>query len=298
MRILLLLTAFSLVLISCKKLRLDSNMYNSTPLEKYLWDAYEGEVDFRLDDSYRIQADKMHEFNLLSQIPGTTESVRISAIYLGDTTAIATDTVILYCHGNKDHMDFYWQRAKLLAHVAGKHRYGVMMFDYRGFGKSEGESSESGTYADTRAALDWLKKHGLSSDRFIMYGFSLGTSVVCEEASAPLVMRPSKIILEAPFASTEVMVQDASGLAMPSSWFTDTKVDNVGKIGSVSSPLLWMHGTADAFLSIKTHGEPVFAHHPGPKEAVRVEGAGHSTVPQTMGFEVYLNTLEKFIRGH
>jgi len=284
-------------LASCSKMRLDSMMYNNTRLDNYLWDDYQGEVDFRLDPSYTIEKKMMHELSLNSVVEGTNSNVRIAAIYLGDTTKIATDTVILYCHGNRDHMDFYWQRAKLLAHIGGKHHYGVMMFDYRGYGKSEGESSEPTTYADTRAALRWLVAHGLSPDRFFMYGFSLGTSVVCEEASSPEVMRPAGIMLEAPFASTEVMVQDGSGLSMPSSWITDTKVDNVGKIGIVRSPLFWIHGSDDSFLSIRTHGEPVFERHPGYKEAHRVEGAEHGGIPQTMGFERYLKAIEIFMQS-
>jgi pimeloyl-ACP methyl ester carboxylesterase len=284
------------MLFACSKLRMDSLMYNSTKLESYLWDDYSGEVDFRLDESYKIDQSMLHELNLTSTIEGTSSSAKIAAIYLGDTSKIATDTVILYCHGNRDHMDFYWQRAKLLAHIGGKHHYGVMMFDYRGYGKSEGESSEAATYADTQAALRWLSEHGLKSERFFMYGFSLGTSVVCEEASAPRVMRPAGIMLEAPFASTEVMVQDGSGLAMPSDWITDIKVDNVGKIGLVTSPLFWIHGIDDSFLSIKTHGEPVYERHRFYKEAHRIAGAEHGGVPQTMGFSNYLEALSQFMQ--
>lgn len=283
---------------SCSKMRLDSMMYNSTSLDRYLWDDYQGEVDFRLDASYAIDKSMMHELTLNSVIEGTSATARIAAIYLGDTARIATDTVLLYCHGNRDHMDFYWQRAKLLAHIGGKHRYGVLMFDYRGYGKSEGQSSELATYADTQAAIRWLVSRGLNPERFFMYGFSLGTSVVCEEASAPRVMRPAGIVLEAPFASTEVMVQDGSGLSMPASWITDTKVDNVGKIASVTSPLLWIHGVEDSFLSIKTHGEPVYERHKGYKEAHRVPGADHGEVPEMMGFTSYLDTLRLFMQTH
>lgn len=282
--------------VSCSKMRLDSMMYNSTKLEQYLWDDYQGEVDFRLDASYTIGKKMMHELSLNSFVEGTQSNARIAAIYLGDTSKIATDTVVLYCHGNRDHMDFYWQRAKLLAHIGGKHRYGVMMFDYRGYGKSEGESSEPSTYADTQAALRWLMERGLKAERLFMYGFSLGTSVVCEEASAPRVMRPAAIMLEAPFASTEVMVQDGSGLAMPSSWMTDTKVNNVGKISLVQSPLFWIHGIDDSFLSIERHGEPVYQRHPGYKESHRIPGAEHGTVPQTMGFDSYLEALRVFMQ--
>ena len=69
---------------------------------------------------------------------------KIHAVYLGNIADIATDTIILYCHGNRDHLDFYWPRIKLLANVGGKNRYGVLAMDYRGFGLSEGPATEEG----------------------------------------------------------------------------------------------------------------------------------------------------------
>ena len=77
----------------------------------------------------------------------------------------------MYCHGNKWHMDFYWQRAKLLAHTNGKNKYGVLMMDYRGFGMSEGDPTENGMYADVNACMKWLKDKGLTNSRLIIYGF-------------------------------------------------------------------------------------------------------------------------------
>ena len=79
--------------------------------------------------------------------------VKIYAVYIGNVNTINTDTVIMYCHGNKSQMDYYWQRAKLLANVVGKNNYGVLMIDYRGYGMSEGDSSEEGMYTDVDTVL-------------------------------------------------------------------------------------------------------------------------------------------------
>lgn len=278
-------------------LRLDSNLYNlSDKITEYKLDDYAGEKDFVLDASYDIQDSMIHLFTLDSKGSDDNKSYKIYAIYIGDMNRIATDSVIMYCHGNKWHMDFYWQRAKLLAHTGGKHRYGVLMIDYRGYGLSEGPPTESGLYNDVDAALQWLKSKGLSNDRLFMYGFSMGSAPACELSGNPRSMRPNKLMLEAPFASAAVMTADGAGLNVPGSYTTNLKIDNADEIKKVSQDLFWIHGTQDNFLNIKTHGEVVYKNHGGTyKEAHRITNADHSTVPTTLGFQDYSDALYKFI---
>lgn len=279
-------------------LRLDDNLYNLTDkITEYKLDNYTGEQDFILDNSYHIPDSMIHVFTLSSQTSNESTAKNIYAIYIGQISRIQTDTVIMYCHGNKWHMDFYWQRAKLLAHTSGKNKYGVLMIDYRGYGLSDGKPSEDGMYADVDAALQWLKLNGLSNSRLMMYGFSMGTAPTCELTNKPRTMTPSKFILEAPFASADVMTSDASGLNMPGSFFTNLKIDNAEEIKTINQPFCWIHGTNDNFLNIITHGEVVYKNYNGTyKEAHRIPGADHGEIPVKMGFDNYLNTLSTFIR--
>jgi pimeloyl-ACP methyl ester carboxylesterase len=278
-------------------LNLDENLYNNdNTIEAYLRDDYTGETDFILDNSYKIADSLIHEFTLGSQTPSESSPTTIYATYIGDLSQIAQDTVIMYCHGNKWHMDFYWQRAKLLANVGGKNRFGVLMIDYRGFGRSEGKPTEEGMYADVDAALGWLKQNGLTGDRLVIYGFSLGSAPSTELTANPRSLTPSKLMLEAPFASAEVMVQDGSGLSMPASFFTDLQIDNAEEIKKVQQPFFWIHGTKDDFLSIDTHGEVVFKNYQGTVSAAhRIEGGGHGSVQTTMGFAEYEKAVLEFI---
>ena len=261
-------------------LKLDSNLYNpDNSITEYRLDAYEGDVRFTLNDTYKIPDSLIHIFTLDSYDDQTV--AKIYAIYIGSLSRISTDTVIMYCHGNASHMDTYWQRAKLLANVGGKNRFGVLMIDYRGYGLSEGTPSEEGLYADVDAGLDWLKSRGLTPERLIMYGFSLGSAPATELSAFPRTLKPSKLILEAPFASSRVMIEDGTGLALPASFLTDTYVDNAAKIVSVSQPFLWLHGEADHFLSMKTHGQVVYDRYTGSYKAQYiVPDADHSEVPQ------------------
>ncbi|MCX6311341.1 MAG: alpha/beta fold hydrolase [Bacteroidetes bacterium] len=281
-------------------LRLDSNLYNlSDKITEYKLDNYTGTQDFILDASYTIPDSLITKFTLSSQAPGETSPTTIHAIYIGSISKIATDTVIMYCHGNKWHMDFYWQRAKLMANTGSKNRFGVLMIDYRGFGLSEGTPSEDGLYADVDAALKWLNGNGLSNSRLVMYGFSMGSAPATKLTAEPRSMTPSKLILEAPFASADVMAADGTQLNMPGSYFTNLKLNNAEEIKLVQWPLCWIHGMNDNFLNYQTHGQVVYDNYNGSyKEKHLVEGADHGEIPAKMGFAEYNSVLLNFITQH
>jgi hypothetical protein len=115
----LLLIVLLSIFASC--LRLDDNLYNESKISEYKLDNYSADdVDFYLDGNYKIADSLVKVFTLQSRAANEDETTTIYAIYIGSISKIATDTVIMYCHGNKDHMDFYWQRAKLLANTGGK----------------------------------------------------------------------------------------------------------------------------------------------------------------------------------
>ena len=277
-------------------LDLDDTLYNPSKISEYKLDAYDGDTDFRLNLSYRIPDSLVHIFTLSSQAPGESRATTIYAIYIGSQAHIATDTVIMYCHGNRDHMDFYWTRAELLANTGGKNRFGVMMIDYRGFGLSEGDPSEEGLYADVDAALKWLKTKGLTNDRLMMYGYSLGSAPATKLAAENYSLHPAKLLLEAPFASAETMIQDASGLDLPGAFFTTLSINNGEEIKSVTQPFFWIHGEADDFLNIDTHGQVVFDNYAGNYgEAHRIPGADHNSIQTTMGFQSYMDAVGDFI---
>lgn len=278
-------------------LRLDANLYNNQKIDEYLLDDYEGRNEFDVDESYAIPDSLITLFTLSSKLPDETESTTIYAIYVGNIEDIATDTVIMYFHGTADHMDFYWNRQKLLAHLGGKNNYGVLMIDYRGYGMSEGMPTEDGMYADGRAAFQWLKDKGLTDDRMIVYGFSLGTAAATELTANGDILKPTKLILEAPFASSGVMTADGSGLDMPSSYFINFNIDVAEDIKKVAQPFLWIHGIDDNFLDYETHGKVVYKNYQGSyKASIEVPGGDHGDVPLIMGFDEYLERVGAFVR--
>ena len=294
----LLLIALVLISVSCRK-RLDNFLFsNDNSITEYLLDDYTGKTTLDVGDEYHVADSMIYKFMIPMNFGG--EEINIAAIYVGDTSQISLDTVIMYCHGTADHMDFYWPRQKLYANLGSKHRFGVLMIDYPGYGLSDGNPTESNMYASVNAGLNWLKKKGLTKERLVLFGFSLGTAPTCEVAgnASDYALAPGKFILEAPFASSEVLVQDAALLAMPASYFVNVKVDNAEEIKKATAPFLWIHGEADSYLSIHTHGEVVFGAYPlGSKTAVRVPGGDHENTPFVMGYSNYLQAILSFIEG-
>ncbi len=296
MKNIVIILFIALTALACRK-RLDGFLFNPSQIESYQLDAYQGELSLDLAGEFGVPASMIHHLEWNVELE--EGSAKMSAIYVGDLASIATDTVILYCHGNKDHMDFYWPRQKLYAHAGGLGRYGVLMFDYPSFGLSEGKSSEANMYRSTARAIEWLQAQGLQNERFVIFGFSLGSAAACEVAAHPAVyaLSPSKLILEAPFASAEVMIQDAGLLSMPGSFLVDLQIDNATEIKKINIPLLWIHGQDDSFLTVKSHGQPVYDNKTnGYKEAFLVPGGEHETTPFVAGYQNYIDRISTFIQ--
>ncbi len=279
-------------------LRLDSNLFNNgEKISSYQWDDFQGEREINeLPSRFQIPPNQLTELQLLSDDNGDKALIR--AVFLGNPDSISADTVILYCHGNKNHMDLYWNRAKLLSWTGKQGRFGVLMLDYRGYGLSEGNPSESGLYADVIACMKWLKEKGLKNGNLILYGYSLGSAPATKLAVDNPVMPVSKLILEAPFASAQAMVEDAAKLSLPSSYFCNLTINNDEQIKGLKIPFCLLHGKDDDFLRFEAHGKRVFEacpEQPG-KQLHLIPGAVHNNIPAVMGFEEYSRRILEFLQ--
>ena len=133
----LFLIVFLVLATGCDK-RLDDFLFNNDDtITSYKLDDFEGPVSVDLSSQYFVPDNLINQFTF--DIESEGENLNVAAIYTGDINDIVTDTVILYCHGNRDHMDFYWPRQKLYSHLGNLGRFGVLMVDYPGFGLSEGK---------------------------------------------------------------------------------------------------------------------------------------------------------------
>lgn len=293
----LLLSALVMLLAS-SCFRLDSVLYNPDgSITSYRFDDYPPDNwDFVLGPEFDVPDSLIHLMSLPARLPHEDFGEFIYAVYIGDTSRISTDTVIVYCHGNGAHMDQYWQRAKLLANIGHTNRFGVMMMDYHGYGLSGGVPTEEALYTDVQACIDWLAGRGLTGERMALYGFSMGTAPAVELTAHPRSLVPGWLITEAPFASAEQMGQSSTGLAIPGSFVTDLQINNEDEIKLVQQPFLWIHGTADDYLDFENHGQVVFDNYQGTRGvAVPVQGANHGNVPAVMGIEPYRHAMLDFL---
>ncbi len=296
--ILILIIAISFL--SCKKHTLDSIAYPSLKTDKYLFEDYTGDTELELPSSYSVEEDKINLIKIKSHSSEDGNDYNIYAVYIGDLSTIANDTVIVYCHGQANNMDYYWSRAKLLAFTGHKYRYGVLMMDYRGYGMSEGEPTEVGLTEDVNACLKWLNGKGVNKNNTVIYGFSLGTVPATEIAGGNTNYLPSKLILESPMASVEYLTQSSTVINVSSKFVSSLDFNNAETIKKVKIPFCWFHGKDDDYVNV-TNGQLIFDNYTGPyKESHVIDGAkhGHNGVPENMGLENYLNAVCSFILYH
>jgi fermentation-respiration switch protein FrsA (DUF1100 family) len=206
------------------------------------------------------------------------------------TTSLQKGLTILYCHGNKHNLDEYWDRVMILHEL----NVNIFIFDFRGFGRSEGESSEQGLYKDGEAALNYiLLNYQVNRDSLCLYGYSLGNVVSIYLAAEKI--DPLCLIAEAPFASANSLTQGSLSLDLPELWLTEGEFDNVDKIRRINTPFLLLHGSEDDFVRFKDNGRVVYDNAPEPKSLKLINEAGHNNIPEKMGIETYKKTLINWI---
>lgn len=285
------LTIFiSAFLLFAQCMSLDPFLFNGSSLDAYQFDSYTGtrECSDAVDSLGPIKSSEIHQYTLQS------DAERITAILVSEKVFFrSTDTVVVYFHGRAANIDYYWPRTRLL-HATG---YPVLVVDYRGFGRSGGRPTEAGIYEDGATALRFVRD-SLGNPRVVVHAYSLGSLVGCEVTSKDSLRQIYRFILEAPIGSVKTLVDDGSYLDLPSSYVTTYSGDNTEKIKSINTPLLWLHGTRDETLNRETNGLPIWNNYRGVEGYyVRVEGAGHATIPQTIGYNRYIKALRDFVSG-
>lgn len=196
--------------------------------------------------------------------------------------------VLLWCHGNAGNI------SHRLSNISELHRRGisVMIFDYRGYGKSTGVPSEAGFYQDALTAYDFLRTHKkVNPKRLVIFGRSLGTSVageVLRQRSA------AGLILEGAFPSLQSMA-DHHYFGVPAHWFLNSQFNLNEKLPDISRPLLVIHGENDTIVPIK-FGKQVYEAAKPPKHWYPVRGASHNDVP-VVGGRAYFHQLKIFIQN-
>ncbi|MBE0576042.1 MAG: alpha/beta hydrolase [Desulfuromonadales bacterium] len=195
--------------------------------------------------------------------------------------------IVLFCIGNAGNISHRLETLQLL------HDFGVavFIFNYRGYGLSEGKASEHGTYHDVAGALELLNKRGWPSERTIIFGRSLGAAIGLEAA---LHSPPAGLIMESAFTSIAAMGQHHYPLINRLlGWLIGAKYDNLKKISGLKSPVLLIHGKDDTICPPRM-AEELFYRAPEEKQLLWIPGADHNN-GFIVGGEIYRQTLRETI---
>lgn len=180
----------------------------------------------------------------------------------------APQAIVLYCHGNVGTVD---QWGILAARLCQLHRISILVFDYRGYGRSTGIPYERGILADAEAARDWLAtENGLPTTDLVLMGRSLGGAVAVDLAAAG---GARGLILESTFPSLPDVARQHAAWLLPE-WNMTQRLNSAEKLRHYHGPLLQSHGDADHLIPLAL-GEKLYEAAPGPKQFLIVPGAGH-----------------------
>jgi uncharacterized protein len=199
----------------------------------------------------------------------------------------ATATIIFF-HGNGGNItNIGWMGQRF-----ANHGFNVLLFDYRGYGASDGvAAAEADLYADGEAAVAFVANRGIPHDQIILYGQSLGTAVVADVASRG---QFGAVVLESGFSSASSLA--TSALPWLPRWLHflgKNRFESARKLANVRSPILIAHGDPDRTIPT-TESHLLFASANEPKQLLLVPGAGH--VVFGAAGEQYLNQVEQFMR--
>ena len=211
------------------------------------------------------------------------DGVRLHAWYLPVPNPRWT---VLVSHGNGGNVSHRLDRALLLQARLGA---SVLLYDYRGYGRSEGSPDEAGTYRDARAAYQWLVRHGKTRvDRLVLFGESLGSAVALDLA---LSKPAAALVLESPFTSVPDMARTT--IFLPLAPLVRTRYDNLAKVVRLRIPLLVLHGDHDGVVPFAL-GRRLFEAAPEPKRFYAIPGADHNDT-YLVGGEAYWKAVASFL---
>ncbi len=191
--------------------------------------------------------------------------------------------VVLIAHGNAGHVA---GRASWLRYLQKSARVSVFMFDYRGYGRSEGTPTVEGVLMDARAARKQLGELASVKEKdIVLMGESLGGAVMVQLAAESA---PRGLILQSTFSS----LRDVADVHYPGlAWLVSkNRLDSATQIANYRGPLLQSHGDFDRLVPLAS-AKKLFQAANQPKRLFIIENGGH----EDWLTDAYLKALEQFI---
>ncbi|MAT70826.1 MAG: alpha/beta hydrolase [Planctomycetaceae bacterium] len=180
--------------------------------------------------------------------------------------------VVLYCHGNGENVRTAFSRMQQLSESLDAN---VMVFDFRGYGESEGSPYEEGVIADGLAAQRWLaERMDCQPDDIVVLGRSLGggiaTAIAAQQGARGLVLQNTFHRLDE--------VAAGKYFWLPVRWLIRNHYHSDQWIAQFRGPVLQSHGTADRIVPYES-GQELFAACPSAdKRFFAIDGGRHNQI--------------------
>lgn len=193
--------------------------------------------------------------------------------------------VLLFFHGNAGNISHRLDSLRIF-HELG---LSVLIFDYRGYGQSEGRPSEQGTYLDAEAAWRHLTvDRGIHPGNIVLFGRSLGGAVAAHQAAMDT---PAGLILESVFTSVPDLAASYYRF-IPVRLLSRFRYDTLAAVRMASCPVLIIHSPNDDIISYE-NGQRLYEAAEEPKTFLAIRGS-HNEGFLASG-SLYMNGLDVFI---
>jgi len=202
-----------------------------------------------------------------------------------------SDRVYLYCIGRASSIPRLVEHARMLLESGAS----VFVFEYRGFGESEGKPTLPGVVADAFKALEVLVNElGYAPDKIITYGQSLGGGVATELLKR---FRPLGHVVQSSYSSLEAIGKEMVPAlkVYPRVLFPKTRLDTLATLSKNTTPVLVITGAHDDVIP-PHHSREIYAAAAGPKRLVVLEHSGHREIENT-DRAAFVQALTDFLRS-
>jgi uncharacterized protein len=176
---------------------------------------------------------------------------------------------VIHFHGNAQNMSAHWQFVAWLP----QRGFNVFVFDYRGYGASDGRPEPKGVFEDANSALNYVRsRKDVDPERLLVFGQSLGGTNAIAVVGKGNRAGVKAMAIEATFYSYSSIASDKFSGAGSLVGDTYSAENYIGSLAPI--PLLLIHGTADAVIPY-AHAVRLLDKAKEPKKLITVEGGGH-----------------------
>jgi len=191
----------------------------------------------------------------------TTDGVALHGWFIAGRSS----RVLLFFHGNAGNISHRLDSIRQFRNLG----LSVLIIDYRGYGQSEGRTTERGIYRDADAAWHYLiEDRGTVADNIVIFGRSLGASVASWLAAQH---QPLALIVESSFTSVPDIAQELYPW-LPARWLSRFDHATREYVRDVRCPILVVHSHDDEIIPFH-HGEAIFAAANEPRTLLAIRGS-------------------------